>query len=560
MIEIQCKGQACRKAGTQSHRSKDYSIYDSGVTTVNDRDVCISRVACIKARSAFGFLLAHGSLPEATEYLQAWFGHHDRIRIRLRFSSSVFHVAWSLGARIIAIAIFGLVIPLTLDGVAAAQGLPVIPNAAGFGIMTPAGRGGQIHRVTNLNASGPGSLRACIDAIGPRVCIFEVSGEIRLSQIMPIRNPNITIAGQTAPSPGIMLRGASIAVVTSDVLIQHIRIRIGDDANGPDPVNRDAMNIESWDRGAPNNVVIDHNSFSWSIDELLTTWYEWDNITLRHNIFAEPLNESIHPQGIHGFGTLFGPTDGRISAIGNLNAHVVDRNPLSFASNVVLVNNVVYNAVQRGFSLVSQGLVTNHTVVGNILIDGPDSNRYRKSFDLQDLISGSRVYLDDNVAPEHNGLDQWSMVQLVNSPSRQSLEVNSPPVWPVGLVAQSTADGQALNWVLENVGARPLDRDTVDERIVSEVRSRTGQIINCVEADGSQRCAKNGGGWPQLVSNSRPLSVPNDPNGDDDGDGYTNLEEWLHGLAAALEAGGSATSDNLQPRPKPPANLQIAQF
>ena len=129
-------------------------------------------------------------------------------------------------------------------GATTAHAVPVIPGGAGFGITTPAGRGGTVYRVTNINPSGAGSLKACIDATEARTCIFEVSGIIRLTSDIVIRNGKITIAGQTAPSPGIMIRGGAITVHASDVLIQHLRLRVGDDLVGPDPANRDALKIE----------------------------------------------------------------------------------------------------------------------------------------------------------------------------------------------------------------------------------------------------------------------------------------------------------------------------
>src|SRR5690348_1308087 len=136
---------------------------------------------------------------------------------------------------------------LTL-GANSAKALPVIPGAAGYGMDTPAGRGGKVMRVTNLNASGAGSLKACAsDTSGPRVCIFDVSGTIRITQDLMIRYGNLTIAGQTAPSPGIMIRGAAIKIQANDVLIQHIRVRAGDDTNGPDPDNRDSLKVEGND-------------------------------------------------------------------------------------------------------------------------------------------------------------------------------------------------------------------------------------------------------------------------------------------------------------------------
>src|SRR6187399_1751675 len=161
---------------------------------------------------------------------------------------------------------------LALCGAASVQALPVIPGAAGFGMDTNAGRGGTVYKVTNLGADGAGSLKACIDATVPRTCVFEVSGAIHITSDLTIRNGQLRIAGQTAPSPGIMIRGAAIKIFGSDVLIQHIRVRTGDDPNGPNPDNRDSLKIEGSSKKPVHNVVIDHCSFSWSIDEIASTW------------------------------------------------------------------------------------------------------------------------------------------------------------------------------------------------------------------------------------------------------------------------------------------------
>src|SRR5262245_18768831 len=150
--------------------------------------------------------------------------------------------------------------------VSTAHAVPVIPGAAGYGMSTPAGRGGAVYRVTNIKADGAGSLKACIDATGPRTCIFEVSGASVLTDDITIRNGLLTIAGQTAPSPGIMIRGGAFKIHTSDVLVQHLRFRIGDSATGPAPGNRDALKIEGSDEAPVKNIVVDHCTFSWSID------------------------------------------------------------------------------------------------------------------------------------------------------------------------------------------------------------------------------------------------------------------------------------------------------
>ena len=123
--------------------------------------------------------------------------------------------------------IYFLLICVSTPPIANASNTPVFPSAEGFGIYTPAGRGGEVYRVTNLNPSGNGSLRAALQASGPRVVIFEVSGTIAITEDLVIMNPFITIAGQTSPSPGITIKGAGLWIATHDVLVQHLRIRVG---------------------------------------------------------------------------------------------------------------------------------------------------------------------------------------------------------------------------------------------------------------------------------------------------------------------------------------------
>ena len=430
----------------------------------------------------------------------------------------------------------------------AASALPVIPGGVGYGIDTPAGRGGRVYRVTNLNASGPGSLKECVAASRPRVCVFEVSGTIRLTKDLHIWNPNITIAGQTAPSPGIMLRGAALNINASDVLVQHIRIRVGDDPDGPDPGNRDALKIESMT--GIENIVVDHCSLSWAVDETLTLWRKWDNVTLTNNIIAEGLRESIKKTGAPaGYGLLVGPGEGSVSIQGNLLAHNLARNPLSRGKQMVFVNNVVYNRANMDVDLQSQdGIVTNNSVVGNVFIRGADYTRsHNKPIVVRTdskfgLPGSSKVYVADNAAIEGSS-DSWSVVSTNTSTSLGGFKSSSPPAWPAGMTALPTSNDTVLNNVLKFSGARPADRDPVDSRVVQSVRDRTGHIINCVSADGSKRCSKNAGGWPALAENRRALTLPSDPDAVTES-GYTRLELWLHEMAARVEgrSGTSATN------------------
>ncbi|MDY6945449.1 MAG: pectate lyase [Pseudomonadota bacterium] len=420
-----------------------------------------------------------------------------------------------------------------------AGAVPVIPGAMGHGISTAAGRGGTVHRVTNLNASGAGSLKACVDGRGPRVCVFEVSGTIRLTDDLTLRNPNITIAGQTAPSPGILLRGAGVLVKTSDVLVQHIHVRPGDDAGGEAPINRDGLKISVPPGQAPiRNIVIDHCSFSWSTDEIASAWQNWDNISLINNIFAEPLHDSIHPEGRHGFGVLLGPVNGNATLAGNLLASMQSRNPMTAATRAVIVNNLVYNWGNTAIDMQSRGAVTQNSVVGNVFLRGPDTASSAAPIGLRadstTLRPGSRVFLADNLGTDSTS-DPWSLAGAIyGSLQLANFRSNSPLVWPAGMTTLPTAGSVVRNHVLKYAGARAADRDSVDTRIVEGVRNGTGRIINCVAPNGSARCNRNGGGWPTMAENRRALSLPANPNTVTES-GYTNLELWLHDMAADVE-------------------------
>lgn len=366
--------------------------------------------------------------------------------------------------------------------------VPIFPGAEGFGVATPAGRGGAVYKVSNLNPSGDGSLKACIDAKGPRVCVFEVSGYIELTDEMGIYEPYLTIAGQTAPSPGITIRGAGLIIFTHDVLIQHLRIRVGDNQQGPDPDNRDAIGLNAG-FGEVYNVVIDHCSFSWATDEVVSAWYAGvHDITISNSIISEGLYHSIHPTGYHSTGLIIGPHGKNITIINNLFAHNSDRNPLIMGdSSTVIMNNVMYNTTAP---LKYQGWIDDlhvspviSNVIGNVIIPGYNAVSVSDSIIFQEgLSASSRIYLSDNYSPvkECNPgyiYAPWCIAVVIGiGPTR--LTNKDQQVWISSLHPQPS--NEVKGSVLSNAGARPADRDSVDIRIVNDVIQGTGQIIDCV--------------------------------------------------------------------------------
>ncbi len=394
--------------------------------------------------------------------------------------------------------------------------LPVFPGAEGFGTATPAGRGGTIIKVTNLNDSGSGSLRAAIQASGPRIVVFEVSGYINLAKDLKINNPFITIAGQTAPSPGISLKGAALRVRTHDVLVQHIRIRVGDDPRGPDPSNRDGFAL---DAAGVYNVVLDHISSSWAIDENANTWYPQHDVTISNCIISEGLSNSLHPKGAHSKGMLIGDKAANVTFIDNLLAHNKERNPLiKGGASAIVLNNVMYNGGMSYLMYLNDDYGSGPSLVsavGNVFIDGPNTPAGAMAIYVTNKCqSGTEVYAADNASTDI----------LFGYGTRFNPRVSSPPIWLSSLTVRLSSTVES--WVLDHAGARPADRDAVDSRVVNEVKARTGHLID------SQNEV---GGWPNLAVNHRTFHIPTNPNGDDDGNGYTNIEEVLQKMAAQVE-------------------------
>jgi hypothetical protein len=424
------------------------------------------------------------------------------------------------------------------DSPAMAQ-VPAFPGADGFGQYAQGGRGGRVIRVTNLEDSGAGSLRQAVVARGPRTVTFEVSGIIDLERDLDIHRGQLTIAGQTAPGDGITLRGHGLNVYADDVVIRYLRVRPGD-AEG---VETDAISIFSG-----TNIIIDHCSTSWATDETLSVspsrkdaMRPIDKVTVQWSIISESLNRSVHSKGDHGYGSLVRGNDGaRYSMHHNLWAHhqarmprpgnYLDRERDPVGPVIDIRNNVFYNWGGRysGYNADTESL-SRYNFVGNYYLQGPDS-RSPVAFDESN--PHASMYFAGNWM---NGKSVEDPLDVVNLPAGADLADREHSHES----RVTEAADVAFRAVLDHAGAS-LARDSVDRRIISQVTARSGRIIDEVS---------DVGGWPDHLSLPAPPDSDGDGMPDDwetrfgldpddssdgsldpDGDGYTNLEDYLNGL------------------------------
>ena len=451
---------------------------------------------------------------------------------------------------------------LLLSGFSLAQTrLPAFPGAEGEGAYVSGGRGGDVYHVTNLEDSGPGSLRHGLDsATGPRTIVFDVGGVIALKDGLSVGKPDITVAGQTAPGQGICIIHHGLGVHGPNVILQHVRVRPGDASKGPsDERGFSGDSISLWG----SRIIVDHCSATWSIDENLSSADpNFQDVTMQNCIIAEGLHHTGLWHGIrrdipgHSMGSLIKPIkgSGTITIHHCLYASNNDRNPAvgSYKNDqpvdLDFRNNVIYNCRRNGYSSgESKYLKMNY--VGNCIIAGPASpdKAGKVAFTAHDRNNVS-IYqtgnkIDGNCNGKWDGVDTgWGMFpgdyQRCDSPL------------PMAAVTTEPADA-AYKRVVENAGAFPWNRDSADARIINDLIKGTGRIIDSQD---------DVGGYPVLPSASRPADfdtdgdgmpdqwekshgcnpgVP-DNNGDLNGDGYTNLEEYLFSIPGASAATGEA--------------------
>jgi pectate lyase len=454
---------------------------------------------------------------------------------------------------------------LLLGSWAGVHAIPVFPTAEGFGAETAGGRGGAVLIVSNTNDAGPGSLRAAIDATGPRIVVFRVSGLITLQNPLLIKRPFITIAGQTAPGDGICLKARDVRIENcNDVVIRYIRFRPGDvggtviDQNFGDNIwEGDCLSV----RGS-RNIVIDHCSLSWNVDETVEIYkgdlyptYVTDNITFQWCIFSEPLRNSVYVENgqhqDHGYGPLMRTNNGHITFHHNIISNCDARNPRVGSKDgdktfLDFRNNVVYNWGDVCGGGGDKTELVDMNYVGNWVHKGPSTtDSFDTIFETQigptkpQFAINHRIYQTDNVMNDTSATWQANFVpENLNVSTSMTVPFTFAPVETDAVLA-------AKQRVLNGAGAS-IARDSVDTRIVDQVVNDTGAIIDSQNAVG---------GWPVYNSTTAPVDSDNDGmpdvwetqyqlnpanaadrNGDTDGDVYTNIEEYINGTNPGVPA------------------------
>src|SRR5699024_548983 len=409
-------------------------------------------------------------------------------------------------------------------------------TAEGFGKEVTGGRGGKVRKVTNLNDAGPGSLRAAVEAKDARIVVFDTSGTIKLESNLNIRNPNITIAGQTAPGDGITIRDYPVVVSTENVIIRYLRFRMGDDAG-----------IEADPLGGfeQKDIIIDHCSVSWSTDECVS-FYSNENFTMQWCIISESLRESAHDKGAHGYGGIFGGQKATFHH--NLLAHHDSRNPrfgerggtdLAKTSLVDYRNNVIYN---WGGNTAYGGEGMNIILINNYYKPGPASRTQSKIYSIDKSVDlnepmydiWGKYFIDGNYFEGNSEVteDNWSHGVYnqfhhsngeVTDADKDTMRIDLPH--EINDNVRTQTPQEAYKDVLAFAGAS-LVRDAVDIGVLEEVKNGT---FSAQGSSGSNN-SRNGiidsphdvGGWPELKS-SPALK-------DSDGDGMPDEWEIANGL------------------------------
>jgi pectate lyase len=402
--------------------------------------------------------------------------------------------------------------------------LPAFPGAEGAGAGATGGRGGRVIAVTTLADAGPGSLRAAVEAEGPRTVVFRVAGTIELKKKLGVKHGDLTLAGQTAPGGGICVKGFGLSLAKArNVIVRHLRFRPGDGAG----VAVDALGGTQCE-----DIIIDHCSASWSVDETVS-FYDGQRITVQWCVIAESLFRSAHTKGEHGYGGIWGGTPG--SWHHNLLAHHTSRNPRIEREEAADVrNNVIFN---WGFNSIYGGERSTVNLVGNYFQPGPATQPKVRDRMLDASGEGGRWFLAGNLLAGAPDLEADPWQGAVQRPwTRDATKLRAPAAFPAAWVTTHSA-AEARELVLAGAGATRPQRDAVDARIVQEVRDGVALSGRSYLGgwNGIIDSPADVGGWPELAAGEAPA--------DGDGDGMPDAWETAHGLAPGDASDGPRDTD-----------------
>lgn len=477
-------------------------------------------------------------------------------------------------------------------------GLLAFPGADGAGRFTVGGRGGTQCFVTNLNDSGPGSFRACAEASGPRTVIFRVAGTIACGpSSIDIHDPFITIAGQTAPGQGIAFQNCGdtrktqiLRIYTNDVIVQHLRFRAGNPAHtATGSSNGDNIIVGGGGQTTPiYNLMFDHLSLSWATDENIDI-SPTGNASAASPVSRITIQDSLIYEGLHQHSKGPNYRSCGVSTVRSLIASGQIRNPNNTCgkqptsgTNVrggggvtgenEFRNNVVYNGQQAFFDMWDGRGEAWVNIVGNVFKRGPQSqNKLNNNFAFnvypvdawnldrnQPTCAGNcpadadplHIYLQDNLAIGFGANPGGAPIQGVLNPNDAHLVSPTPVgdgVFEDGVLGPVMPASEVMEYITENAGAFPKNRDAADARIINDMNNGTGSIPTCTSGPSSATCNLfPQSNYPTLASGANYPDADNDgmddtwevangltlPNADKDNDGYTNLEEFLHFRAA----------------------------
>lgn len=397
-----------------------------------------------------------------------------------------------------------------------------VPGALGFGRFVRGAYAGSdtptiliVDDLSNESSGtgpGRGTLRWALEQDYPRIILFEVSGYIDLESYILVRNDYVSIYGQTAPGQGVTLTGNVVDLRANQILIQHLRFRSS--------MITEDEEIDSLTIYEGSNVFIDHCSFSYGDDENIGVGGSEGTflgpVTISNCILSHPQHAST------GKGILVGGTVDNVSVLRSAFVHCAIRHPHigdDTYTAAEFVNNMIYNPYYEGTAMEqSNGAEINF--IGNVLKPGPDTRDHhaRRTGILTSagLHPDTRIYVMDNLCPARDDLDEWSAIFNDTGVPSDDFAVFTP--FDYGTPTMPAADVEA--YVAANAGAFYWNRDDVDEDAISDMLSASGNWIDALPPDA----------FPSLPELHEELVLPADPHGDDNGDGYTNLEEWVQGF------------------------------